>query len=277
MNIPEMIEEGKKQLEKLQFRKAEEQFKGVLEEDPGAVDAMIWLSRLYLMEKDQYQAERLLKEVLIRLPDHAEALALQGVLFMMQARYEAAIQDLTLAEKLDPNLQMIYYNLAKSYRKSGKLGEAEVAARKALAFNPGHFQAHAELSCILLRTERAREGVNHLQEAIRINPSFLKAYLILGRLMKTSGTIENVILWFRYALQFNPTAHVLREELCDLYAQTSDFQSAYRHAAAIAAQRNLASDYIRAGNYATLLGSLDTAEKDFQMARQLNPKVDPHN
>jgi len=223
------------------------------------------------MEKDQGRAGQLLQEALHTNPDDPEANALRAVLFMMQAQYEMAIQYLEKAKQLNPNLEMIYYNLAKSYRKTNQLQQAESAARQALAFNPGNFQAHAELSCTLFKTARAKEAIDHLMEAIHINPAFLKAYLIMGQLFRTSGSVADALVWYRNALRHLPEAHVLREQLCDLYERSGDTNSAYKEAAELAAQRSLSSDYVRAGNYARMIGSLDAAAAAFQKARELNP------
>jgi tetratricopeptide (TPR) repeat protein len=238
------------------------------------ISEKISMCRAYLSQKDQDRARQLLEDALITNPDHAEVIALRAVLYMLQAQYEKAIEYFEKAKELDPDLEMIYYNLAKSYRKSGRLDRAEEAARKALALNPANFQAHTELSCILFKTTRAKDAIDHLLEAIHINPDFLKAYLILGQLCKDADQTEDAMFVYRNALERLPDAHILREELCALYAAQQDFGMAYAFAAELAARRNLASDYVRAGNYARLLGSSDAAEAAFQKARELNPKVD---
>jgi len=234
----------------------------------------ISLSRAYLMEKDQERAQQLLEDALLSNPDHPEVIALRAVLYMMQAQYANAIEYLEKAKALDPHLEMIYYNLAKSYRKSDQLDRAEEAARKALVLDPANFQAHVELSCTLFKTARAKEAIDHLQEAIHINPDFLKAYLILGQLCKTAGAMDDATLLYRNALERLPDAHMLREELCAIYEAKEDFDSAYKEAAEIAARRNLASDYVRAGKYAMLLGSLNAADAAFRKAAELNPKME---
>jgi protein O-GlcNAc transferase len=237
------------------------------------IEEKLSLSRVYLMQKDQKRAQQVLEEAAVSNPNHPELTALHGVLCMMQGKYETAIEALEKAKALNPDLAMIYYNLAKSYRKCNRLEQAEEAARKALTMNAMNFDAHVELGCILFKTARAKEALDHLFEAIRLNPDFLKAYLILGQLCKTAGTGEDATSLYRNALQRLPDAHILREELCALYAAKEDFDSAYKEAAEIAARRNIASDYIRAGNYARLLGSADVAEAAFQKAKELNPEV----
>jgi len=234
----------------------------------------ISLARKCLTQKDQAGAQVVLDEALSRNPENAELNALRAVLLMMQAQYEKAIEYFEKAKSLYPDLEMIYYNLAKSYRKSNQLDRAEEAARKALVLDSKNFQAHAELSCTLFKTGRTKEAIDHLQEAIHINPDFLKAYLILGQLCKIADTTEDAMFLYRNALQRMPDAHILREELCDLYALREDFDSAYAVATELAERRKLASDYIRAGSYARLLGSNETAEAAFRKAKELNPKVD---
>src|ERR1051325_3189579 len=67
-----------------------------------------------------------------------------------------------------------------------------------------------------MRTFCARNyAIDHLLEAVHINPDFLKAYLILGQLCKDADQTEDAMFVYRNALEHLPDAHILREELCD--------------------------------------------------------------
>ena len=268
----ELINKGKELMEKAQFTAAEQKFREALKADLRSIEAMLWLTRLALMKGDRQAAHRLVDEALKVKPDHAEAIALRGVIAMTGEKFDEAVANLEMAKTINPDLEMIYYNLARTYRKLGKLDLAENAARRAIELNPKNFQAHGELSNILYRNGRRGDAIRHMAEAIRINPLFLKGYVVLGEAFKLAGKGDTAIRIYRRGLKHNPLAHVLRQELCGLYALKGDFKRAYREAAELAVRRNHFGDYLRLGTYALILGGFEKAEKAFKKSIELNPQ-----
>lgn len=258
-------------MEKAQFGAAEPQFWEALKADPRSTDAMVWLARLALIKGDREGAKRQVDEALKVKRDLGEAIVLHAVIAMTGEKFDEAATYLEKAKSINPELEMIYYNLARTYRKLGKLDLAESAARKAIELNPKNFQAHGELSNILYRTGRRADAIRHMAEAIRINPLFLKGYLVLGEAYKLAGKGDTAIRIYRRGLKHNPLAHALRQELCGLYALKGDFKSAYREAAELAVRRNFFGDYLRLGSYALILGAFEKAEKAFKKSIELNP------
>jgi tetratricopeptide (TPR) repeat protein len=269
----ELIQQGKAFMNGLQFQPAQKLFEKVLETEPKSVDARIGLGRLALISNQKDQGVKFLDEALQLHPNHAEALALKGVSKMQEEDWKAAVELFNQAKQSDPNLPMIYFNLAHSYRKLGNLKDAEAAARKAIELDAKDFQAHSELSYILGQTGKVKEGIEEMLKAIRINPLFLKGYLVLGKLYKTAGKNDAAIELYRQALKHLPSAMPVYEELCDLYVAKQDYKSAYLDAVFLITRRNNFRDYLRLGSYAVGIDDTQKAEKAFRTARKL--KDDP--
>ena len=265
-----LLQQGKDLMSGLQFQPAQKLFEKVLESEPQSVDARVWLGRLALIRNQKDQGVQLLDEALKLQPGNAEALALKGVSKMQAEDWKGAVDLLNQARSSDPNLPMIYYNLAHSYRKLGNLMEAEAAARKAIELDNKDFQAHSELSYILGQTGRVKEGIDEMLKAIQINPLFLKGYLVLGTLFKSAGKNDAAIDLYRQALRHVPTALPIFEELCDLYFAKGDYGSAYRDAVVLITRRNDFRDYLRLGSYALGIKEQAKAEKAFHKAKSLN-------
>jgi Flp pilus assembly protein TadD len=107
--------------------------------------------------------------------------------------------------------------------------------------------------------------------AIRINPRYIKGYLVVGSACERAGKPEPAIRLYRAGIARNPGAFVLREGLCSAYALDRDFVSAFREALEIVNDRNLYTDYLRLGSYAVALQQFETAERAFQRSIELNP------
>ena len=268
----ELIAKGKDLMQKARFAEAEKQFQQVITTNPRSAEAMVSLARIALLRRDISGAQKQLSGALKVTSNDAEAIALQGVIFMTQGKFGEAVEQLEKAKSINPKLEMIYYNLARSYRKLGKMDLAESAARTAIDLNPKNFQAHGELSFILNRKGKTADGIRQMAEALRVNPLFLKGYMVLGEIYKLAGKGNQAIKVYRRGLKYNPTAHVLRQQLCGLYAFKGDFKSAYREAVLLAALRNNYGDYLRLGNYALILGLFEKAEKAFRKSIELNPE-----
>jgi tetratricopeptide (TPR) repeat protein len=271
MKSDDLVNEGRSLLDKMEFEKARQLFREALQYDSKHSDALSWLALLSFLELNKEEGFRYLEQALRKKPPSAMAVALQGIAYLMDEEYNEAIGALQKAKAVDPNLQMIYSNLARSYRKIGKLDLAEEAARRAIELNPNDFLARSELSNILGKTGRVKEGIAELLECIRINPFYLKAYLALGAIYKKAGHQDLVMGLFANGLKQNPKAYPLREQVCDIYASHSDFRNAYLHAVELVTRRNFFLDYLRLGVYATAIGAPDKAKKAFRKAVDLSP------
>ena len=269
MQTIECITQGIEQMKKLQFRKAENSFHEALKSDSRSVKARIWLARLLLLKKEVPEALRHVDAALQAQPNQADAIALKGMIRLIEKKDAEGVQLLEKAKQIDPHLLTIDYNLAKGYRRLRKFDLAETAARKAVKLEPRNFQAHGELAIVCLRTRKMKEAIVHLAEAIRINPLFVRAYLTLGKIYERAGRIDQTIRLYRTGLRHNPNAHIFRERLCHLHLVNRDVPSAYRQAVELAIRRNSYADYLQLGSYALLIGSFDKAEAAFRKSLEL--------
>ncbi len=268
MSSQQLIEEGKQLINEMRFAEAERRFQQSLEQDSQSIEALYWLSWISFMALQNDQASKYLEQALKIQPDDARTVALKGVYLLTYGDPQQAIEQLERARQIDPNLQMIYSGLARAYRDAGKLDMAEEAARKAIALKPNDFMSHFNLSFILSRTGRIRDGVRELKECIRINPFYVQPYLILGELYVRAGQERSAIALSRHGLKQNPKAFPLRERLCDFYASKTRYDLAYREAVELVTRRNFYGDFLRLGTYGVAIGAIDKAQKAFEGLRR---------
>jgi tetratricopeptide (TPR) repeat protein len=267
----QFIEKGIQQLNNLEFSSAADSFEKALKHDSGSVDARIGLAKISFAKNEPDQAARYVNEALQIQPSNAESLALKGVASMQKESWQEAVAYLKKARQADPTLEMAYVNLAKSQRKVGNFKAAEEAARTAIKLNSENYQAHSQLSAALFKMNRKKEGLKEIIEAVRINPLYVRGYLIIGRIYQAAGKVNVAIEIYNKGLGVNPLATPLRAELSAAYAFVGDYENAYKEAVTVALTQSRDTDWLRVGVFAIVLGKFEKAEKAFKKALTINP------
>jgi tetratricopeptide (TPR) repeat protein len=104
-----------------------------------------------------------------RNPNDAQAHAKLGILLTAENK-AAALQELQLAVKLGPNLEMPHYYLGVLHRMTGKLPEAEQHLRSAIRLNARNEKAYGHLGFVLAGLGRPGEAEESFERALQLNP-----------------------------------------------------------------------------------------------------------
>jgi tetratricopeptide (TPR) repeat protein len=272
-DIEKHLEDARAALSQLRVTEAARLYQKVLELEPNNLDALVGLGRIQLMLENEEQGLHWLDKALDIAPDHAEALALKGVHALRRGDYAAAIGFLEDARAADASLEMIYFNLAKAYRKAEMYKQAEVTIRQYLKRRPRDYKAHYELAVILHRTGDLRGAILETLESIKINPLYLKGYLTLGRVYELGGQGNLVIKLYHEGLRHNPNALPLREELIRLYQLKADWRSALEQAHEVVQRRGDYSDYLTLGKCQLAMGQFEEAEQTYKHAVELDDSL----
>ena len=105
------------------------------------------------------EAARWAQEALWARPDEFDARHLLGVLELAQGQTEAAIETLTRAAALRPDVAKVQLNLGNPFIAAGRDAEAEQRVRAALAIAPAWHDALNNLANTLDRLGRLEELV----------------------------------------------------------------------------------------------------------------------
>jgi arylsulfatase A-like enzyme/Tfp pilus assembly protein PilF len=134
------------------------------------------------------EAEALLRPALAKEPDHLEAQAALGRLFMARHRPADALPFLQAATRgagAEP-----WIELASVYLELNDAGKAESAAQEALRRSPMHPWALALQGHVLIREGRRDAGLAALHEALRIHPRRPEVWQSLARAFAAAGDRE---------------------------------------------------------------------------------------
>ncbi len=113
---------------------------------------------------------------------------------------EEANEALELAQKawdIDPEFEMSEVAMANALQITGQSEEAIATLQKMLISAPSNADAHAQRGRLLIWAGRAKEAIDPINTAVRLNPDFGSPYLIdLGLANFTSGNYEAAITAF---------------------------------------------------------------------------------
>jgi predicted O-linked N-acetylglucosamine transferase (SPINDLY family) len=118
-------------------------------------------------------AGHLYDDILARLPDHAGALHLKGVLALQAGNYSKATELIERSLGIQPRHALALSNLGVAYRGLKRFDAAVDVLRKAVQLDPNAADAWGNLGQALARTGQMREAVTSSKRALAIDPSRL--------------------------------------------------------------------------------------------------------
>jgi len=98
----------------------------------------------------------------------------------------------------------IYNNLAVALEKEGRTDEAIRYYQEALRVNPSYVKAHFGLGNALAKKGRTDEAIKSYREVLRINPEHTRAHYNLGVLLEKEGNERDAARHFSEVLRIHP-------------------------------------------------------------------------
>ncbi len=105
---------------------------------------------------------------------------------------------------LNPNIYKSHYLLGTILIGQKKFQEAEEALRKAIELKPDLFQAHVDLGSVLKDLGKLQEAEISTRKAIEINPNLAESHYNLGIILKDLGNLKEAEISTRKAIEINP-------------------------------------------------------------------------
>ena len=127
--------------------------------------------------------------------------------YFERAQMDVALEELGIAERIDPGYPRIYNLYGLVYAAMGELPRAESQFRRAVELAPNDPDARHNLGWFLCTHGRARESIPEFEIAIR-NPLYRTPEIALVNAGKCSASIGDVAAadaYLRRALQLRPT------------------------------------------------------------------------
>jgi tetratricopeptide (TPR) repeat protein len=190
------------------------------------IDAMLDAAIVSHEARDLDRAERLYKQVLGVLPDHAEALNLLGLTLQDRGRSEEAHALISRAIEIDPEFPEAHANLARGLSFLGKAEPAAKAARRATELDPELGEGWLQLGRALLDLGQDQDALDALREAVRQFPDEVEIYAGIGFAAQRMGKHAEALDAWHKVLDMQPSRLDAMVNLGAAYIQKNQLDDA---------------------------------------------------
>jgi tetratricopeptide (TPR) repeat protein len=179
---------------------------------------------------------------------------------------------------MDPTLQDPPYTLGILYMQIGKLDEAVVELKKAVALRPENGDAWAILGSTLKQDSRLDEARGALEKAIPLLPGQPGPRVTLAGVLAEQAGAATAAADAAEAAGDHQKAEQLHAQVISLRAQAAEYRRLGADLARSAVSRQKANFAMNAGNQLMLKGEIADAVARYQEAIAADPTfADPHS
>jgi tetratricopeptide (TPR) repeat protein len=159
-----------------------------------------------LMDRRQFdEAAQIYRDVLAQHPDNPDCLV--NLLYMAQFPNQSSPEQVEAlyetASRTSPGVAQVYLYYGTALASQGKYDAAVRAIEKGISLKPDDGEAQAWLADVMMRQRKPAQAIEHYRLALKVEPSFRPARLMLGQLLIMSGKSGEAIPVLLPALQGN--------------------------------------------------------------------------
>jgi tetratricopeptide (TPR) repeat protein len=150
------------------------------------------------------EAEKMYRQILAVDPNHVDSIHLLGVLAAQAGHRQAAVDLLSRAVALRPEMQEYHSNLGTALLELKQVEKGIAEFELALALRPNQPQVHNNLGNALSTLGKHEEGITHIQRAVSLDPNYAQAYFNLANIQKILRRWDEAIQNYHRALKLQP-------------------------------------------------------------------------
>ncbi|HEU5076076.1 MAG TPA: tetratricopeptide repeat protein [Polyangiaceae bacterium] len=233
------------------------------------------VARRHYERGKKQKARQLCEELVLRSPNHAEALALLGALELDAGRPAHAVEMLQRAVKLAPTGDQLC-NLGLAYGRLRRFGEATDALARAVQLDSGRAEFIFNLGLVLLDAGDLRNARICLQRASALRPESPSIRRNLAKALARSGPVDEAVQEFQLALSLSRASEAdeIGQELLALLEQHERFAEAEATALQLVADSpNVGSTHAALGRALSKQAKYSEAIQSFRQALALDPSL----
>ncbi len=196
-DISAMLSRAEILADKGKFEQAIQQYRRILEQNPGHTTAIGGLGKMLYFIGDQETALQQYNRALKNDPGHVDTLVNRAVLFAETGQYDEAKTDLLRALEYEPPAFEACYHLGVLYITIGSYDAAIRMLTRALETDRTKPEVHLELGKAYCHVERHAEAIEHFETLLRHEPENGQAYRYLGLIYDKDRQIDKALEMYR--------------------------------------------------------------------------------
>jgi len=212
----------------LDFDKAIENQKYILEINPFLSEAWFNLGQLYFSQHNYTQALDAFDYSLAINPKDMQACLQKAHVLLNLERFDEAVEHyMEFIENADTPLKgLIYGYIGECYEYLEKNEKAIYWYQKSLELEPESCDSLVGLGICMLEQERFEEGLIYLQKAIEIDPEFAETYVYLAEAYIGMDDIDSALSAYKKSLEFEPNQAETLVAVGTLLLEKDEFRTA---------------------------------------------------
>ena len=150
------------------------------------------------------QAQLVYQQVLVKEPQHFDALHLSGVIAFQSKKPTLAVELIGKALEINPNDSAAYSNRGLALKALKRLEEALASFDRAIAIKPDYAQAYSNRGLALQDLKRLEEALASYDRAIEIEPDYAQAHFNRGNALQDLERGEEALASYDRAIAIKP-------------------------------------------------------------------------
>ena len=222
------------------------------------------------------EAKSLYEQILGAEPNHPDALHLLGVVALQVGKSDTALELISKAARIAPDVADMHYNLGNAYKALGRFEDAAPCYQRAIRLNPDYGQAYFNLGQVLHQLGQLDEAEAALAKLVALAPDSAQTHFEMGNIHKAQSHFEAAVDSYQASINLEPgifLGHANLAQVLHRLGKMDDAVSSYKTALSIAPDQALLHH-----NYANLLfdtGALTEAADSYRQALALDPNFAP--
>jgi len=215
----------------LDFDKAIENQKYILEINPFLSEAWFNLGQLYFSQHNYTQALDAFDYSLAINPKDMQACLQKAHVLLNLERFDEAVEHyMEFIENADTPLKgLIYGYIGECYEYLEKNEKAIYWYQKSLELEPESYDSLVGLGICMLEQEKYRDGMVFLQKAIEIDPEFSEAYVYLAEAFLGIDDLDSALESYKKSLECDPNQPETLIAAGNILLEKEDFVSALHY------------------------------------------------
>jgi tetratricopeptide (TPR) repeat protein len=165
---------------------------------PEAIEPWLDLAQGQIRRHRFAEAEKSLAFILVRRPEHPQALEWLGLTMAAQGRTDEAIGVLERALAAGAEQAETEYNLGQFLATKGRTADAETHLGRAVTARPAFPAAWYQLGEIRATQNRTDDAIACWRRTLEIDPTHTASYLALGKALLAKGDRAEALRWLRH-------------------------------------------------------------------------------
>jgi tetratricopeptide (TPR) repeat protein len=208
--IAQALDSARQHHRATQFHLAEPIYLQILTSEPNHPQALALLGMLYVQTNRPADAEPILRRAIAANPNSPDSLFNLGLALGAQNKWPQAAEAFTQSISLRPNYAPAHTALGNALRNLRKFEEAIAASRRAVELQPDVPGYWSNLGIAIQATDRYPEAIDAFRHALAVNPNYPDGWCNLSNALLLNRQPEESLEACRRAM-------ALREDFPDIY------------------------------------------------------------